>query len=233
MPMDPSSANREDAISKVLLIIGLALVVGAVLVYHYSPQFQPQTPRPQQASADTAVEPPPAYLPAIRGKPVAAFDLKDLSGKQVRPADFKGKVVLVNFWATWCGPCLIEIPWFLEFKERYGSQGLEVLAISMDEEGPKVVKPFVERHKMEPLRVAMGEESTGTLFGGLRGLPTTFLVDRDGNYYSKHEGLLTKEEVEGEIQALLQKQDAAEPVKSSSANPSPSGAQSSSVTPGS
>lgn len=200
--MEPSSANREDAISRALLVIGLVLVAGAILVYHYSPEFKPGAPAPR-AITDSGVEPPPPVIPDIRGKPVAAFDLPDLNGKNYRPANFKGKVLLVNFWATWCGPCLIEIPWFLEFTERYGPEGFEVLAISMDEEGPKVVKPFVEKHQMEPFTVVMGDEKTSELFGGLLGLPTTFMVDRDGKYYSKHQGLVSKQDVEHEILVLL------------------------------
>jgi cytochrome c biogenesis protein CcmG/thiol:disulfide interchange protein DsbE len=207
--MEPSSANREDKISKILLVIGLVLVAGAILVYHYSPQFQPGAAQPSNAisplgeAADSNIELPPPVVPAIRGKPVADFRLPDLNGKEYQPADFKGKVLLVNFWATWCGPCLIEIPWFLEFKERYGPEGFEVLAISMDEEGPEVVKPFVEKHEMEPLTVVMGSEDTPALFGGLLGFPTTFMVDRNGNYYSKHQGLVGKEDVEDEILILL------------------------------
>ena len=74
--------------------------------------------------------------------------MPDVDGATVRMADFKDKVLLVNFWATWCQPCLIEIPWFLEFQEQYGPQGFEVIGISLDEEGPEVVKPFMEKHGM-------------------------------------------------------------------------------------
>ena len=203
MPLEPSSAHREDAISKILLVIGLVLVAGAILVYHYSPQFQPDSSARSAAAADRGVDLPPIPVPAIRGKPVADFRLPDLNGKMYTPADFKGKVLLVNFWATWCGPCLIEIPWFLEFTERYGPEGFEVLAISMDEEGPEIVKPFVEKHKMEPFTVVMGNEKTPGLFGGLLGFPTTFMVDRDGHYYSKHQGLVGKRDVEDEVLILL------------------------------
>ena len=195
--------NKEDALSRTLLVVGLLLVAGAIAVYHYSPKFQ-ATPKPApQAAAGEAVPPEPPAAPSIRGEPAPAFELPDLAGKPVHLADFKGKVVLVNFWATWCGPCLLEIPWFLEFQQRYGPQGFQVVAISMDEEGPKVVKPFAEKHKMEPFQVVMGNDNTPGLFGGLLGLPTTFLVDQQGNYYSKHQGLVTKEDVEDEIQILL------------------------------
>ncbi|MBI2819261.1 MAG: TlpA family protein disulfide reductase [Acidobacteria bacterium] len=227
--MEPSSANREDTISKVLLVIGLVLVAGAILVYHFSPQFQPGAPASSDVAADRGIELPAPVIPAIRGKPVADFSLPDLSGKLYRPADFKGKVLLVNFWATWCGPCLLEIPWFLEFTERYGPEGFEVLAISMDEEGPEVVNPFVEKHKMEPFVVVMGNEKTSELFGGLLGLPTTFMVDRDGKYYSKHQGLVSKQDVEDEILILLRDSagsesaaaDSAAPQTSDSSSPGP------------
>ncbi|MBI3934438.1 MAG: TlpA family protein disulfide reductase [Acidobacteria bacterium] len=219
--MEPSAANREDAISRTLLLIGLVLVAGAILVYHYSPRFQPGAPAAAPTSVDGAVQPPAPVVPAIRGKPVAAFDLPDLNGKQFRPADFKGKVLLVNFWATWCAPCLLEIPWFLEFKERYGPEGLEILAISMDEEGPKVVKPFVEKHKMGPFTVVMGNEKTSELFGGLLGLPTTFMVDRQGNYYSKHQGLVGKGDVEEEIQILLRQDSNGKPAAAGTPTPKP------------
>jgi thiol-disulfide isomerase/thioredoxin len=204
--MEPSTDNREAAISRTLLVIGLVLVVGAILVYHFSPQFQPPATASATATAtaDQQVQTPTPAIPAIRGKPVAAFDLPDLNGKHFTPADFKGKVLLVNFWATWCGPCLLEIPWFQEFKQRYGPEGFDVLAIAMDEEGAKVVKPFVEEHKMQPFTVVLGNEKTPDLFGGLLGFPTTFMVDRNGKYYSKHQGLVAKEDIEDEIQTLLQ-----------------------------
>ena len=109
----------------------------------------------------------------------------------------------MNFWATWCAPCLLELPWFIEFQKQYGPEGFQVIAISLDEEGPKVVKPFVEKHQMETLTVVMGDDKTAELFGGLLGLPTTFLVDRQGNYYSKHQGLVSKDDVEEELLTLL------------------------------
>ena len=210
--MEPASANREDAISKILLVIGLVLVAGAILVYYFSPEFQPGVSGGSRTTAGVAdnggIQIPEPVAPAIRGKSVADFSLPDLNGKVYRPSDFKGKVLLVNFWATWCGPCLIEIPWFLEFVEQYGPEGLEVLAISMDEEGPETVKPFVEKHGMEPFTVVMGNGETPDLFGGLLGFPTTFMVDRDGNYYSKHQGLVGKQDIEDEILILLNKPSA-------------------------
>jgi thiol-disulfide isomerase/thioredoxin len=220
MPMDSTPPNRDDALSKVLLLAGLALVAGAIAVYHYSPQFKLGT-KPAPASDSVAGQPRQAEAPpSIRGEPAPALDVPDLNGKKVHLADFKGKVVLVNFWATWCAPCLLEIPWFIEFQKQYGPQGFEVVAISMDEEGPKVVKPFVEKHGMQPFRVVMGNDSIPPLFGGIPGLPVTFLVDRKGNLYSRHLGLAPKDDVEDEIQILLRDSSSAPPAAASSSNSS-------------
>jgi thiol-disulfide isomerase/thioredoxin len=204
--MDSGAPHKEDAVSKILLIVGLLLVVGAIAVYHFSPRFVPPQPSNGGAAAasgaDQTVSPPAPAVSSIRGETAPAFELLNLDGKKVRLADFKGKVVLVNFWATWCGPCLLEIPWFIEFQKQYGPKGLEVVGISMDEEGPSVVKPFVAKHEMN-YTVVMGKEDTPELFGGLPGYPVTFVVDRQGKFYSKHLGLVSKEDMEAEIQTLL------------------------------
>ena len=200
-----NGSNKEDAVSKVLLIVGLLLVGGALAVYHFSPRFvPPQAAVRADTGADTAKpESEPAPAPSVRGQNAPAFELANLDGKKVRLADLKGKVVLVNFWATWCGPCLLEIPWFIDFQKQYGPQGLEVVGISMDEEGPSVVKPFVAKHQMN-YTVVMGTSDSPELFGGIPGYPVTFMVDRGGKFYSKHLGLVTKEDVENEIKVLLQ-----------------------------
>jgi thiol-disulfide isomerase/thioredoxin len=120
----------------------------------------------------------------------------------VRLSDLRGKVLLVNFWATWCGPCIIEMPWFAEFQEQYGPQGFQVVAITLDDDG-SVVPPFLEKHELKNLLVLLGDQSTPELFGGLLGLPTSFMVDRQGNFYSKHQGLVSREDIEDEILELL------------------------------
>ena len=213
--MDSTPPNKEELLSKTLLLFGLALVAGAIAVYHFSPQFKPASKAVSQTATEQPAQPEPPPPPSIRGEPAAAFELPNLDGKKVHLADYKGKVVLVNFWATWCAPCLLEIPWFLEFQKQYGPQGFQVVAISMDEEGAKVVKPFVEKHQMGPLSVVMGNDKTPALFGGLLGLPTTFIVDRQGKYYSKHQGLAPKDDVEDEIQFLLRDSSGGQPAASS------------------
>ena len=131
------------------------------------------------------------------------FALKDANGKVVHLADYRGKVVVLDFWATWCGPCIIEIPWFTEFQRKYKDRGFEVLGVSMDDDGWKAITPFVERRKIN-YRVLLGDDKTGDLYGGLEALPTTFVIDRYGRIASVHVGLTDKKDFEDAIEKLLE-----------------------------
>jgi len=130
------------------------------------------------------------------------FTLKDTDGRTVKLADYKGKVVLLNFWATWCGPCKIEIPWFMDFEKQYKDQGFSVLGVAMDDEGWQVVRPFLSEHKVN-YRVMVGDEITAQLYQGLDSLPTTFVLDREGRIAATHVGLVSKSEYQNEITQLL------------------------------
>ena len=145
----------------------------------------------------------PGVNSRIRGTPVPPFEVQDLDGKIVRPQDFRGKVVLINFWGTTCAPCLTEIPWLVDFQKKYGPKGLAVLAISMYGEGPDVLRPFVAEHGMNDFKVVMGSQKVGEIFGGVYGFPHTFLVDTHGNFVSTHAGIIDRKEVEAELAALL------------------------------
>ncbi|PWU04428.1 MAG: alkyl hydroperoxide reductase [Terriglobia bacterium] len=131
------------------------------------------------------------------------FALKDADGKAVRLSDFHGKVVLLDFWATWCGPCKIEIPWFMDFQRRNQQKGLVVLGVSMDDEGWEVVKPFLASMKVN-YRVVIGNDHTAQLYGGVDALPTTFLIDRSGKIAAVHVGLVNRKDIEDGIEQLLQ-----------------------------
>lgn len=131
------------------------------------------------------------------------FLLKDSNGAPVKLSDYRGKVVLLNFWATWCGPCKIEIPWFMEFEQKFKDQGFAVLGVSMDEDGWDAVKPYISSKKIN-YRVIMGDDSTGNLYGGIESLPSTFVIDRDGKIASVHIGLVSKKDYETEIQHLIE-----------------------------
>jgi thiol-disulfide isomerase/thioredoxin len=120
----------------------------------------------------------------------------------VRLSDYRNKVVLLNFWATWCGPCKIEIPWFKELEQDYKDRGFAVLGVSMDEDGWDAVKPFVKDLGVN-YRILLGTDIVAQMYGGVNALPTSFLIDRQGRIASVHLGLVSKSDYENDIQALL------------------------------
>ena len=141
----------------------------------------------------------PANAPAAN----LDFTVKDMHGSDVRFADYKGKVVLLNFWATWCPPCKMEIPWFVEFQDRYRSQGFEVLGVSVDDP-PEKLPPFAQEFKTNyPLLVGADREDVQEAYGPIFGIPVTVIIGRDGKICKKHLGPVGKEQFESEIKALL------------------------------
>ena len=141
--------------------------------------------------------------PKPSGKAAPDFALKDATGQTVKLSDYRGKVVLLNFWATWCGPCKIEIPWFMTFQQQYKDRDFAVLGISLDEDGWDSVKPYVAKEKIN-YRIMVGNDEIDKAYGGLSSLPTTFIIDRNGRIASKHVGLVSKNIYEQEIQRLIE-----------------------------
>jgi peroxiredoxin len=130
------------------------------------------------------------------------FTLSNAKGERLQLASYKGKVVLLNFWATWCGPCKVEIPWFIEFQKTYQAQGFTVLGVSMDEDGWSAVNPYVASQKVN-YPIVLGNEHVNMLYGGIEALPTTLLIGRDGRVAFVHAGLINKNEYVKEITQLL------------------------------
>jgi len=130
------------------------------------------------------------------------FTLASVNGDTVELAKLKGRVVVVNFWATWCGPCRAEIPAFLDVYKEYKSKGLEIIGISLDHDGWPVVKPFVEKFKIT-YPVVLGGRKVSDDYGGITAIPATFIVDRDGNLVAKHLGTLSKSKFEKIVRELL------------------------------
>jgi|HubBroStandDraft_6_1064221.scaffolds.fasta_scaffold177961_2 thiol-disulfide isomerase/thioredoxin len=144
-------------------------------------------------------------------KPEPELTLKDLDGKDVSLESLKGKVVLVNFWATWCEPCKIEIPELIELQQEYGPKGFTVLGIAMDDEGRSAVAPFVQKEKFDTdagkskmnYPIVIGNDAAGDKFGGLLGYPTSILLSRDGKQVKHITGLITRDDIVKSIQAQL------------------------------
>lgn len=132
-----------------------------------------------------------------------AFTLKDMDGRDVTLADYHGKVILLDFWATWCGPCKFEIPHFIEFQDRYGKDGLQVLGVSVDDTADKLI-PYARDMKMNyPVLQGLGHDDMQDAYGPIVGIPVTVLISRDGKVCATHTGLTGRDVFEREIKALL------------------------------
>jgi cytochrome c biogenesis protein CcmG/thiol:disulfide interchange protein DsbE len=147
---------------------------------------------------------------ATEHPPAPAFSLTDIAGKPLNLSDYKGKVVLLDFWATWCGPCRVEVPRFVDLARRYREQGLIVIGISMDDEA-EPVREFYRQYKLN-YPVALGNEQLSEQYGSVFSLPTTFLIGRDGRVYAKHLGAAEVSVLEVEVRQLLSKNAATEVV---------------------
>jgi peroxiredoxin len=136
-------------------------------------------------------------------KPAPNFALTDATGAIVRLSDYKGQVVVLDFWATTCGGCKVEIPWFMEFKNKYKAARFAVIGVSTDDDGWKTVKPYVEQKKIN-YPVVVSTEDVAKLYGGVQELPMTLLIDRDGKVADTHVGMVDKNVFENEIRTLLE-----------------------------
>ena len=138
----------------------------------------------------------------LQGQPAPDFALASLDGKTVKLSDFRGQALLLNFWATWCEPCKIEMPWFVELQKQYGPRGLQVLGIAMDDSGVKEIDDFAKKMNVN-YPIVIGKESVGDQYGGIPYLPSTFYIDRDGKVIDRIFGLVSRSEIESDIQKAL------------------------------
>ena len=190
---------------KSLLVI---IAVVAVIAATYLADRATRQPRKGMLSVSSANS---AGKPNAAGKPAPELTLKDLGGKDLSLAQYKGKVVLVNFWATWCEPCQVEIPWLIEMQQKYSAQGFTVLGIAMDEEGASVVTPWVNKERFDVngtksqmnYPIVIGNDAAADKFGGLLGYPTSVLITRDGKVVKRITGIISPEEISKSIESQL------------------------------
>jgi peroxiredoxin len=164
-------------------------------------QGTPESANNQSVQQDVAAD---EGLPDLRGKRAPDFTLRTLEGKKLSLSDYKGKAVLINFWATWCAPCKIEMPWLIALRSQYAPQGFEILGVSEDDADTpraKLAKFGQEEGLNYPL--LMGDDAISRKYGGVEFLPTSYFVGRDGKIVAETAGLVSKDEVEASIKKAL------------------------------
>ncbi len=205
---------KRSSIVVLVLIAGItAMIWSGVMAYRIRKSLRTQpvlqaTLVPSEANGNpsgTAAgsdSPAAQGLPDLRGKPAPAFTLKTVDGKTVSLSDYKGKAVLVNFWATWCGPCKLEMPWLIDLQKKYAAQGFTVLGISDDDGAPKNVADFAAKMGVD-YPVLMGNDKVSDSYGGIAYLPTSYYIGRDGKVVLEVGGIISQNEIEANIQKIL------------------------------
>ena len=181
-------------------LLTIIAVIGVILATYLADRA---TRRPHKGMTRAANPGVAAVAPEVT--------LKDPEGKDISLAQYKGRVVLVNFWATWCDPCRVEIPWLIEMQQKYSAKGFTVLGIAMDEEGAKVVTPFVNKERFDVngaqsqmnYPIVIGDDAAADKFGGLLGYPTSVLISRDGKIIKRITGIISYEEMSKAIESQL------------------------------
>jgi thiol-disulfide isomerase/thioredoxin len=186
-PVQPTAPPRRSPVALVVV----ALVAAAMLYFGFHMARRSGT----------------EHLPGVLGygTPAPDFTLETLDGKSVSLSSLRGKAVVVNFWATWCGPCKIETPWLVEMQNQYGAQGLQIVGVAMDDSGKDEIARFAKNMGMN-YPVALGKEAVGDAYGGVSYLPESFFVGRDGKIVDKIMGLEGRSEIEDAIKKALNTQ---------------------------
>jgi peroxiredoxin len=143
-----------------------------------------------------------APVSQMKGDAAPDFTLQSLDGKTVHLSDYRGKAVLLNFWATWCAPCKIEMPWFVELQKEYGPEGLQIVGVAMDDASPKEIADFAKEMGVN-YPVLIGKEAVGDAYGGVQFLPESFYIDRNGKVLDKAFGLKGRGEIEDNIKKIV------------------------------
>ena len=193
----------------VIVVVAAALALMAWSGYQNLQRRKAQSAQPQVAVLDQSNQSvqqdvsSDAGLPNLRGKKAPGFSLKTLDGRKVSLADYKGKAVLVNFWATWCAPCKLEMPWFVDLHKQYAPQGFEILGVSEDDtrDRPQIGK-FAEKIGVN-YPILVGDDASSKAYGGVEFLPTSYYVGRNGRIVEETAGLASRDEIEANIKKAL------------------------------
>jgi thiol-disulfide isomerase/thioredoxin len=175
-----------------LVVVAFVIALGIYVGYH-------KARRPSAALASLGSH--------ITSGPAPDFALESIDGKTMHLSDLRGKAVLLNFWATWCGPCKIEMPWFVEFQNQYGPQGLQIVGVAMDDASKEDIGKFAKDMGVN-YPILIGKEAVGDAYGGVPALPESFLIGRDGKLVDKIVGLRGKAEIEDAVKKALNTQPA-------------------------
>ena len=189
-----------------LALVVVAVVAAAMLYFGFHMARRAGGPEPPQLLGKSTVAPD--------------FTLETLDGKNMRLSDLRGKAVLLNFWATWCGPCKIETPWLVELQKQYGSQGLQVVGVAMDDSGKDDIEKFAKDMGVN-YPVLLGKEAVGDAYGGVPALPESFFIGRNGKIVDRIIGLKGRGEIEDAIKKALNTEPGAAPTSTASATVQP------------
>ena len=191
-----------------LFCLILALMFIAAGCKKKEPEPQQQAEQAEVKAEEKTTQPSGDKAPpGPSAKSAPSFTLQDLNGKMVSLSDFKGKVVVLDFWATWCPPCVMEIPHFIELYEQYKDQGFAMVGISLDHQGISVVKSFVRKYRVN-YPILMNDGRADKAYGGITSIPTTFVIDSAGNIRQKYVGYRDKAVFETDIKTLLAEAEA-------------------------
>jgi len=185
---------------KKLLLMGLLVGLLPLLFLACGEKNEASQSQQTTVQESESVQSSPSQTSDLKKAP--NFALQDAEGKTVQLSDFAGKVVVLNFWATWCGPCRTEIPGFVRLYSKYQDKGLVIVGISVDQKGWSVVKPFMKQYKIN-YPILMANQQVVLDYGGIQAIPTTFIINQDGEIVEKLVGLRPETYFENRIQQLL------------------------------
>lgn len=171
-----------------VVLIVVAMVIALMLVFGFN---MARKPAPTEASSK-----------ALTGKTAPDFTLQAVDGKTVHLSDYRGKAVVLNFWATWCAPCKIEMPWFVDLQKKYAAEGLQLVGVAMDDATPKEIADFAKQMSVN-YPILIGKEAVGQAYGGVPFMPETFYIDRNGKIIENAFGLKSRSEIEDDMKKII------------------------------